>query len=233
MNERVASSVLRAAYVMVLGCCCFACNRRFEYDVPRGGGAGDLGAGGQTLGGSASGGGGAGVAGSGAGASGAGESCGAGPACPAELHCVEGACYQCAGDADCGTLDLGRCDPTRHRCVQCLVAADCPGDSGCDPIANHCLRICGQDLPCPEDAHGCDEERMVCYACDEDYECEQSPLGSLCAPDGSGCVECRGSLGCDPPRYCDELTGRCVECRDGSDCASKLCDPKLHSCLPS
>lgn len=202
------------------------CDQRFEYDLPRGGGA----TGGSDLGGQAATGGAA-VSGGGGG-SGGGAVCGAGPACPAGLHCVDGACSQCGSDTDCAVVDLLRCDPATHRCVQCLVAADCPSDFNCDPIARHCLRACGADLPCPEDAHGCDEERMVCYACDEDYECETSALGSLCAIDGRSCVQCRGSLGCELPQLCDDVTGRCVECRDGSDCASKLCDPQTYRCLP-
>jgi hypothetical protein len=65
-------------------------------------------------------------------------------------------------------------------------------------------------LRCPPDAHGCDEKRMVCYECDEDRECEDSPLGPYCAPDGSGCVECRGSEGCGSEQHCDDLTGKCI-----------------------
>ncbi len=233
MNGGVKSSVLGALCITFAGWCCFACNDRFEFDVA--GAAGNPTAGATVAGG----GGGAGVGGASAGgasgsASGsAGEACGVGPACPAGLHCVDGACHQCASDADCPTADAARCDPARHRCVGCLVAGDCPSDFGCDPLANRCLRTCSADLPCPEAAHGCNEERMVCYACDEDRECEQSPLGAFCALDGSGCVQCRGDLGCEASQHCDELTGRCVECRDGDDCVSRLCEPQLHSCLPS
>jgi hypothetical protein len=72
---------------------------------------------------------------------------------------------------------------------------------------------------------------MVCYACDEDRECEDSTLGPFCAADGSGCVECRGEEGCAADEHCDDLTGTCVACRDGRDCESGLCEPNSHTCL--
>jgi hypothetical protein len=201
-----------------------ACNERFEYDIPRGGaGTGGTGAAGQSVGGSA-------VAGGGM-AGAAPARCGTGPACPSQLHCVEGACTQCEADADCSAFGLLRCQPELRRCVECLATSDCPADFSCDVVAYRCLRTCGPDLPCPPDAHGCDEERMVCYACDEDRECEDSPLGSFCAADGSGCAPCRGTEGCATDQLCDELSGACVECRDGSDCDSGLCDPHGHTCL--
>jgi hypothetical protein len=132
-------------------------------------------------------------------------------------------------DDDCLNPGLPRCDPSRHRCVACLTTLDCQDGFACDSLANRCLQTCAADKPCPKDAHGCDERRHVCYECDEDHECATSPLGQLCASDGSGCVECRKEAEC-PGQHCDQLSGRCVECRDGGDCPSQICDPSTFTC---
>ena len=217
--------------VFGLGLSSSSCDQRFEYDIPRGGG----GVGGASEPSSVAGGGavneGAATGRAGAGAGSAAEPCGSGPPCPAGLSCVGETCVECGVDAECTMTGLGRCEPTLHRCVECLTIADCAAGFACDRIANRCLRTCGVDLPCPPEEHGCDEKRMVCYACDEDRECEDSALGPYCAADGSGCVECRGSEGCGADELCDDLTGLCVACRDAGDCDSGLCDANTHTCL--
>jgi hypothetical protein len=226
----------RSAWLCLLGLCgAPACNQRFEFDVASAGG----GAGGAVSprGGAPAGG----VAASGASAHGGdggaevGEgaapgACGMLGECAASLHCAAGLCSQCAADADCAVYDLSRCEPTRHRCVSCLTSADCVAGFACDSLANHCLQACREDEDCPATAHGCDERRLVCYQCDEDRECATSPLGHLCATDGSGCVECRKETDC-PGRHCDQLAGRCVDCRDALDCTSLTCDPTTFSCI--
>jgi hypothetical protein len=213
-----------------------ACNSRFDFDATNAGSAG--------LAGAAMGGGGApGTAGAtagttagtntgGAGAAGAvstGGTCGVHAQCPDGLHCVDGECDECGSDGDCKGASAARCDET-HRCVACLATTDCPNGYTCDPIANRCLQNCREKSDCPSAAHGCDDDRFVCYQCDEDRECTSSALGPRCAPDGSGCVQCRGDADC-AGKHCDTLTGRCVECRDHRDCASGLCDPTHGTCL--
>jgi len=224
-----------------------ACNTRFEFDtIPTLSGAAGMQpeagtnavAGTPAVAGSASGGAGAGGGSQTGGGAGTGgmpvvtETCGTLPACPAPLHCADGACVACASDGDCTSSELSRCEPTRHRCVACVEAGDCEDGFACDPLANRCLQKCAQDKDCPVDAHGCDERRLVCYECDENEECAGSPLGHHCATDGSGCVQCLKEFDC-PGKHCDQLTGRCVDCRDGQDCsASGLCDPAAGICLP-
>jgi hypothetical protein len=237
-------------FLLAVGFASSACNDRFQFDVPVAGAGGSAGQAGASFSGvagsSAAGGhsdtpaggqdgvpsaGNAGDAGS-AGAAGAAPiSCGGIAACPAELHCSGDLCAQCASDADCVASGLPRCDLNRHRCVPCVTTADCNLGFACDSLANRCLKECRTDGDC-KDQHGCDERRLVCYECDEDYECAGSPLGSLCASDGSGCVECLKDAEC-PGRHCDPLVGRCVECRDGLDCPSRLCSPATFTCLPS
>jgi hypothetical protein len=194
---------------------------------------------GNTGDGAAGGGGGLGLGGGGtasAGSAGSGELGGAGQgpcgdvaACPEGLHCSDDLCWQCASDSDCTASGLTRCEPARHRCVACLTTADCDVGYACDSLAHRCLKKCGGDVDC-KDQHGCDEQRLVCYRCDEDRECSDSPLGSLCASDGSGCVLCRKDADCQNQR-CDQLSGSCVDCRDGLDCASRLCNPTTFTCL--
>lgn len=237
-----------------------ACNERFQFDVAGAGGsasagvaatsgsagasfsgmagsvpstAGDSAFGG--AGGSAS----AGTAGAGAvagtdGLAGGGTgpaTCGDVGVCPEGLHCADGVCAQCEADADCAPYALARCEPTRHRCVPCVTTADCETGFACDSLANRCLKKCVDDLGCAGQ-HGCDEHRLVCYQCDEDRECATSSIGSLCASDGSGCVQCRKDTDCQG-QHCDQLLGRCVECRDGLDCASHLCSATTFTCLPN
>jgi hypothetical protein len=156
--------------------------------------------------------------------------CGDVAACPADLHCSDGLCVQCTEDADCAAYALPRCEPTRHRCVPCVTTADCEAGYACDSLANRCLKKCVEDDTCVGQ-HGCDERRFVCYQCDEDRECLTSSVGSLCASDGSGCVQCRRDTDC-PGQHCDQLFGRCVDCRDGLDCDSRLCSPTTFTCLP-
>jgi len=242
--------LLAGALALVAGC-----NQRFYFDQDRGA-AGQTASGGDVSasagrGGAASGGeatsgglGGGSLAGTsatsgtagdtalggGAGASDATAPCGAIAECPDGLHCADDRCVECASDADCGSRAGPRCEPLRHRCVDCLTSQDCAAGSACDSLANHCLPICYADRDCPRGAHGCDERRQVCYQCDEDFECATSPLGSLCATDGSGCVQCRKDVDCKTG-HCDQLNGRCVECRDGLDCTSGLCSPTTFSCI--
>ena len=235
---------------LALGVSSSACNDRFLFDVAVAGAGGTA----DIAGGSFSGATGSGVAGGGAesglggrggttasaGSAGAIDfggsgsppaACGDLAACPAELHCADGLCSQCATDVDCAAPGLPRCEPMRHRCVACVTTADCDTGFACDSLANRCLKKCGTDIDC-KGQHGCDEHRLVCYQCDEDRECDDSPLGALCASDGSGCVQCRKDADC-PSQHCDQLMGRCVDCRDGLDCPSRLCSPATFTCLPS
>lgn len=201
---KAARGLGRAALVLTLA---LGCNERFEFDVPPP------------------------EAAAGAGGSPASIGCGDRPACPEGLHCVGGRCLECGVDGDCATGERTRCDPQRNRCVECLGAPDCPSGFACDARANRCLQSCSEDSPCPRTAHGCDDDRGVCYQCDEDYECAGSAAGPRCAVDGSSCAACRTEQDC-AGRHCDVLTGKCVECRDGLDCASDLCDPSTLACLP-
>lgn len=240
--QQLSAAALGLAVLCALGS---ACDRRFEFDTQAAeagaaGGSAGVTNGGSALGGSSGGtdgqgGAGArgGVAGGGAAGSGGGSvtACGTLLECSAGTHCADGQCVQCAGDSDCAAYGLARCEPMRHRCVACLTTADCQDGFACDSLANRCLQTCADDKSCPADAHGCDERRKVCYECDEDRECATSPLGHLCASDGSGCVQCRKDADCSD-RYCDSLSGRCVECRDGGDCPAKICNPVTFGCEP-
>jgi hypothetical protein len=251
-------SAFRTLIFALCGCCVPACNSRFDFDSPSatGGAAGMPQAGASATAGTpaAAGNASAGMApsagtdsggasgsagtdsGGASGSAGAGgmpvvnEMCGTLAACPAPLHCANAVCAQCSGDTDCSSPGLSRCDPKRSRCVQCLESADCDAGFACDALANRCLQKCKQDVDCPAGSHGCDERRLVCYQCDENEECKTSPLGHLCATDGSGCVQCLKEVDC-PGQHCDQLTGRCVACRVAQDCVSGLCDPSVGVCL--
>lgn len=249
VSPRWQRSLAASLVLSGLGSLGSACDRRFEFDTQpaqagAGGGNAGVTSGGAALGGSsggtdgasgagARGGASAGVAGGGTAGSGGGSSttCGSLSECSADTHCADGECVQCADDDDCAAYGLARCEPARHRCVACLVTTDCPDGFACDSLANRCLQTCADDKSCPEDAHGCDERRKVCYECDEDRECATSTRGHLCASDGSGCVQCRKDADCSE-QYCDQLSGRCVECRDGGDCPSRICNPVTFGCQP-
>ncbi len=241
---------LRLALVLAaLGVGNQACDGRFDFDKdPAGAGSGGApvatggvlssgakgglaGSGGMAVAATGNLGGGAGHAGSGeSGYAGAAQACGTLSECSLGLHCAADLCAQCTSDADCAVYGLPRCEGARHRCVACTTKADCESGFACDSLANRCLKTCVEDSGC-KGAHGCDGRRLVCYQCDEDGECSTSPLGHLCASDGSGCIQCRKESDC-PNQHCDQLSGSCVDCRDGRDCASMLCDPTNFSCAP-
>lgn len=67
----------------------------------------------------------------------------------AHICAPDGSCMavECAEDADCFAGD--KCDPAHHKCVRCLVDADCTGQTfpHCSPAKNTCVQ-CVADADC-------------------------------------------------------------------------------------
>jgi hypothetical protein len=243
-----------AAAILVLGA---SCDERFEFDRGTVGGTGlsagsggsgasggdggtnasgvagvPAGGGGLSTGGIGGSGGIGGIGGiggsAGGGQGGAAESCGEHAACPPTQRCIAGACFECEVDADCAATGYRFCHPERHRCMACVTPGDCPENFACDLRTNECVHTCQDETDCPDEAPGC--EGGLCFECDGDHDCEDSPLGAMCAADRSGCVRCRDADDCPGP--CDTRLGRCVECLDGRDCESGICEPATGDCTP-
>ncbi|HVR64349.1 MAG TPA: hypothetical protein VMU50_20755 [Polyangia bacterium] len=147
----------------------------------------------------------------------------------ASLHCLAGACVACAADLHCTTPGLPRCDLALHRCVECGVSSDCPGNQTCR--ASHCATTCASVAVCPATAPRCDDG--FCVQCDDGVGCPAS-AASRCL--GHRCVGCTADTDCGgvTPR-CDVVTRACVQCQGNTDCSSAtpLCDPTAGRCLPA
>jgi hypothetical protein len=175
------------------------------------------------------------------------------------LHCLiaggqtTGSCVECTGDGDCATAGLRRCDtsttgPTAHRCVECMngtVAIDCPSlssehGSSCNS-EHHCLQGCSDDTPAEL---VCTKAGYLCQSSggsEPDHQCADCLQQSDCvAPlrfcNFFVCVECTIPSDCATGLTCDNVSGRCVACRDSVDCrvaGMRLCDPAMHRCVAS
>ena len=117
---------------------------------------------------------------------------------------------------------------------ECDTAAECGSGSYCDPCLRKCLK-----------------ERPLCDPCDNDVQCEQSGLGTVCLPYESGgnfCGRvCVGNGGCPGNYTCETLPGikdmQCVPksktcsavggtCKTDSDCPfQSICNLDYAQCV--
>lgn len=125
-------------------------------------------------------------------------------ACPKGEHCdASGLCVDCVLNEHCGAGPTPVCDGLQGVCVQCVGAADCPGER---PI--------------------CDDAR--CVECVDDGDC--AATGEVCLPGAQRCVQCRNDADCsggDDEVRCLPEQLLCVECLDDGDCAG---DPEKPFC---
>jgi hypothetical protein len=108
----------------------------------------------------------------------------------------------CAG----GCAPGMHCDTSNGRCVQCLVALDCPNAKACDPAGN-----CAD--PCTATGGEC-----------------TSSSKPVCDPGTGACVECVSSKDCHEDPLC--IQGHCGECTSNAECAGTgkpFCSPN-HEC---
>lgn len=212
-------------FACLLALSALGCYQRLEFDVPKGA-AGTSSA--------------AGTGGS-AGQAGAPSSGGARP-CARDADCAlvslrcdlqSGICFECVADADCRAQGLSRCDSALHRCVECGIDQDCQVGFVCDLPSRLCAQTCVGDEACPTAAHDCDDTRRICVECEVDEEsgCMLDPNRPYCLVAGNRCAECLVDQHCAPGLRCDNLTGKCLGCRDSRDCpAMQACEPASHVC---
>ena len=170
---------------------------------------------------------------------------------------------QDAGRPDAGDVRRdGSVDAPRDAAVPGDAATDGPRDAVTPPPPDvppadvDPCRACPDDHPvcvggrcaCLENSCGAGEfcNDGVCAPCAVDARCGPTcgdcrPGGGVCAPDGSGCVECdpRESVPCAPGERC--AGGACVACDSaegcGEDCApcpagSPVCEGGVCVCAP-
>jgi len=125
--------------------------------------------------------------------------------CPANQHCAQHFCAECARDDDCNG---GVCDKFAHRCApMCQNSIECRGGRICDTTFNACV-TCTQTEGCPPstdmDARICDPYLRRCIEC----------LGDAnCGGDRKHCVRyqcvCLNNADCGDGMFCDQNSGRC------------------------
>ncbi len=208
------------------------CYERLEFDVPQAGAGGQVSAGSAGLGGQA------GVTAAGTTAGGTAGCTGDADCRLASLRCdlQSGICFECVADSDCQARGLARCDAALHRCVECGINQNCKSGFDCDLTTRTCAQQCEEDEACPTAAHGCDDVRLICVECeaDDDDGCALYPGRPYCMIPGNRCGECLSDVNCAPGLHCDNITGKCLGCRDSRDCPStQACEPAGHICIPA
>lgn len=192
--------------------------------IPGSGGAAGSSQGGRGAGGASSGGAG--------GSGGAGATCTTNTECGASAECVSGTCVPyttCQNSLDCGE---NVCNPSTHRCVECVTAADCSTNQACSN--DHCLAItaCTSDKQCTPQGQLCDTGAGHCVDCLQDGDCD---AGRFCS---SGACVPSTPQSCSPSaRFCD---GNVVRQCDGTGqssttfetcTGSEFCDAKTAACV--
>ncbi len=129
-------------------------------------------------------------------------------------HCEigAGACYPCVFDAHCGAGV--RCHPQKHRCVECMIDADCrdPSRPSCAKD-NSCVATCeegcalGQDQ-CAPLGSGTSGVR-VCGDYDHDACLELSAVQAC--PAGQACVMQGDRGACACTQECEAGLARCID----------------------
>jgi Cys-rich repeat protein len=168
---------------------------------------------------------------------------------PACLIDEEGAaaCVECIANEDCA--DGSYCDAGSNSCVECLEDNHCDDGNAC--TTDVCVEFsCGAELDpagqlCGE-GDACDGAGL-CVECvdsaeaDLDAGCEEGlAVCDADASEGPVCVVCEDSApagmsdyGCSdetPACLAEDGAATCVQCLDGADCDSGLCDPVEHVC---
>lgn len=115
--------------------------------------------------------------------------------------------FECNEDSQCMNYDHPICSD--HKCISCKDSPDC---------------ICTIDSECPPEAPICDYHAgnfkdSVCVECKNNGHC-----GDGYACNQNKCVEkCSDNDDCDSSLVCDTLSGNCVTCSTGTDCATGVC----------
>jgi Cys-rich repeat protein len=132
----------------------------------------------------------------------------------------------CLSDTDCRASGLPRCQPLLQVCVQCVVDADCAGqsESKCDQATNTCTAPCKTDKDCaPPDV--CDTSQGACADCLTDVNCAGTSQPRCMSHE---CVQCITAQDCTAPMQCWQQT--CVACVTNADCPAGVVCSTSHEC---
>jgi hypothetical protein len=149
---------------------------------------------------------------------------------------------QCQSDKVCRDMGL-LCDESRHLCVQCLSAVDCPVTDAAvyECYAGACVSYlpCTNSLACPT-GQVCDTDRTRCVECILDTDCA---MAGKCVANRCR-ISCASDKDCTVAnQLCDFGTGSCVSCLKNLDCGDgglscisgscqkQLCEPGTTSCV--
>ena len=180
--------------------------------------------------------------------------CGKGKICSPEGKCVEPilTCAQ-ADDPDSWCEEhegLGRCDPARSKCVECIEDLDCRDSSKphchgdecvecgenahcglgyiCDN-SNECIEGCSDNLDCPADNSHCSQKTGKCEECWSSEHCSDGFICTnyVCVWDGCN----KDDSLCPPGYYCPN--NDCIEgCQNPGNCpvGKPYCSAETGSC---
>lgn len=89
---------------------------------------------------------------------------------------------------------------------------------GSDRVQDQVIR-CDEDIDCPSESSHCGLDG-ICHQCEQDRHC---PLEAPACQKRS-CAPCTSDASCDGRGRCSQATGACVQCLDGEDCPSGICE---------
>ncbi|KAI1295527.1 hypothetical protein HDE_05647 [Halotydeus destructor] len=150
--------------------------------------------------------------------------------CKNGLKCIQNECVQCGVNGDCGPdqqCNKGQCQPS---CDSCHTWNGQQCTSKCAPLAcvgGECVK-CSRDSECKHNFKCVGGECVPCRVTTDckmgqqcvDYQCQPScPSSCQLFDNKDGCVDkCH-------PLHC--LAGKCVQCREDTDCSG--CTPKCSN----
>lgn len=152
-------------------------------------------------------------------------------------NCVQSGqvCVECGADADCKNNSHGTRCSDANRCVQCLTAKDCPNEASYVCVGSECKLKCTVDQDRDGDSEACEQLRArcnrsgFCAECNDNNDCRQA--GRPYCLNCGYCAACASDAHCSSPTpVCDLVQHICVECSNGTNCPSGVCDLSTHQC---
>lgn len=121
-------------------------------------------------------------------------------------RCVQQACVQCTGDADCNGA---ACNEATNTCAECFESSDCRTGNRrhCIAARNQCVQ-CESDAQCSGATPACKSNVNQCVACTSDTHCSDTPSTPKCRTNTNSCVRCNVTADCGANEACQ--SNQCV-----------------------
>lgn len=148
--------------------------------------------------------------------------------CRGGLFCdtKTGTCHDCVTDAHC-SAPTPKCDSVSGQCTAtCTADGDCASTLGkgkCDPTRHVCVDCIGNGMSCKF----CETVTFSCVGCLKDADCPSS--APFCGPSLDCTAHCTSDSNCSGGLHCDPITTFCVECATNKHCPGHVCQPN-HTC---